>query len=541
MKQIVFFFVVLLAASACMKGQKVDTIIYNGKIHTMDNGNKIVQAIAIRDGKIVEVGPDRQIQNKYRADEFIDAKGKDIYPGLTDAHGHLMLLIQSRLGADLTGSASMDEMLVRVEKFASKSAHKIVIGRGWDQSVWKEDFPDNSRLNALFPDRPVILFRIDAHAVLVNDAALKLAGISSPEKVEGGEIVAKEGKCTGLLIDNAMEKILPFLPVYTDKEKTAVLQEIEQELFQYGITSVHEAGITADELKYLQKVTSSGEIQFDIYAMLWPEKENIDFARKNGVYRKNNLTVRSFKVIGDGSLGSRGACLKQPYTDAPHTHGFLTTTAARMKEIAEICQETGYQMNIHAIGDSTNKMVIDLLTEVNKVNQGHRWRIEHAQVLSSEDIQRLPETGAFPSVQPLHAVSDYRWAVNRLGEERLKTAYAYRTILDKCGMIAIGTDFPVEHFDPFATIHAAVERKDIHNMPAAGFQKTEGLTLDECLKGMTIWPAYASFSEERTGSLEEGKEATFVIFETKVKSSAVFRENYSYMTFVKGKKVYSAE
>lgn len=536
------FLLALCLLSSCYKGQSVDLIVHNARIHTMGEDDKVYEAMAIRDGKIVEVGPDRQIQNKYTADEFIDAGGKDLYPGLTDAHGHLLGLAQQKLSADLTGSRSMEEMIVRLEKYASRSGKSFIVGRGWDQSLWgTAELPDNQRINEAFPDKPVALFRVDGHAVLINDVLLKKLGIDATAKAEGGIVHVKDGKCTGLLVDNAMNPVYGAIPPFPTKEMRKALEEIQEELFQYGITGVHEAGINYGDIALFKQMADDRSLKIDLYAMLYPSKENIAFAQKNGIYRHKNMLIRSFKVIGDGALGSRGACLKHPYSDQPGHYGVLTTSFARMQEIADICESLGYQMNVHAIGDSTNRLVIDLMEKAYALRPDHRWRIEHAQVLSPADILRLGSTGAFPSVQPVHAVSDQRWAAQRLGTERLRGAYAYRSILQQTGVLAIGTDFPVEHFDPFATIHAAVQRKDKENHPGEGFGANEAITLEECLRGMTFWAAMASFQENRTGSLGKGKDATFVIFESPVKSGGSFRENYAYMTFIRGEKVYSGE
>lgn len=275
--------------------------------------------------------------------------------------------------------------------------------------------------------------------------------------------------------------------------------------------------------------------------MLMPSSKNIDFAKKNGIYTYKNLLIRSFKVMGDGALGSRGALLKKPYTDQHNHLGVLTTSIEDMKMVAGICQETGYQMNTHAIGDSTNKILLDLYKRVYGKNRDHRWRIEHAQVIDPKDFDLFGKYAVFPSVQPTHAVSDQRWAEQRIGKERMSGAYAYKTLLDQFGMLAIGTDFPVEQTDPFLTIHAAVQRKNIDNVPASGFYSNEALTLDECLKGMTSWAAFASFQENEIGTLEKGKEATFAIFENPVASTSAFTANFAMYTFIKGKKVYSVE
>ena len=542
MKKISYILVIMLLMTSCFKGKNADLVVFNAKIHSMDDGDHVSQAMAIKDGKILEVGPDRQIMNKYAASETVDAEGKDIYPGFTDAHGHILSLVKQRLNCNLVGSASFNEVLVRLEKYASKSKREFVVGNGWDQSLWGEkELPTNDKLNELFPNRAVAIFRVDGHAVLVNDYFLKKAGIIAATKIPGGMIVLQDGKCTGLLVDNAMDKIVKMIPDFTEKQKIEAILEIQEELFQYGITAVHEAGIDIKDIALFKKMIDNKSLYLEVYAMLLPTDENFKFVEKNGIYKYKNLSIRSFKVFADGALGSRGACLKHAYSDMPNHFGMLTTTIAEINRISDFCQKHGYQMNTHAIGDSTNKVIIDVIQKESELNPGHRWRIEHAQVLDLKDIARLKESGAIPSVQPTHAVSDMRWAEDRLGKDRMKGAYAYQSLIDQCGMIAIGTDFPIEHFNPFLTIHAAVQRKNSDDIPGGGFEILEAISFSDCIKGMTIWAATASFEEGRLGSLEKGKDATFVIFESPVRSTAIFQENFAKMTFIKGKKVYSAE
>ncbi|MEN9999336.1 MAG: hypothetical protein RI922_2326 [Bacteroidota bacterium] len=536
------FAFLLIVLTSCFKGKSVDLIIHNAQIHTMNDKAEVFEAMAIKDGKIVELGAERQILNKYTADEEIDAAGKDVYPGFTDAHGHMLSYAKQLLSADLVGSKSFDEVLVRLEKYQSKHNRKFILGRGWDQSLWgTTEFPTNEQLNKLFPTTPVCLIRIDGHALLANDALLKLANITPTTAVDGGIIHLKDGKCTGLLVDNAMNSVYSLIPEYPKKELIQAMLDVQHELFQYGITGVHEAGIENKDIAFFKELIDQHDFTLNTYAMLMPSKENIAFARKKGIYKYKNLSIRSFKVMGDGALGSRGALLKKPYND-DHAHlGVLTTPVSEMKRIATICELTGYQMNTHAIGDSTNNLLLNIYKGIFEVNKDHRWRIEHAQVVDPKDIALFSQYGIFASVQPTHAVSDQRWAEARLGKERMKGAYAYKSLLQQCGMLAIGTDFPIELTDPFLTIHAAVQRKNSDNFPASGFYSNESISLEECIKGMTIWAAYASFEEERLGTLEKGKEATFSVFVNKVSAGPDYQPNFAAYTYIKGKKVYSVE
>ncbi len=555
----------LILLQSCMKGESADLVIHNANIHTMVDGAKIVEAIAIKDGKIVEVGSERQILNKYSAKKYIDAESKDIYPGFIDAHGHIMSYARQKLSVDLVGCKSYDEMLVRIEKYQSKYNRKFIIGRGWDQSRWKGDeMPTNERLNELFPDIPVCLFRIDGHAILANDYLIKKSDVikkfnKDEELNQGGYIITKVLKenqfisreygraplefvmNTGVFVDNAMNPILDILPDFPEKELNEAILEVQSELLAYGITGVHEAGLKRHEVEILEELMENKSLHLNIYGMLLPTEDNIEFARENGVYQKDNLTIRSFKVYGDGALGSRGAFMKEVYSDKHNHQGYLTTSLKRMTEIATICEEVNYQMNTHAIGDSTNRVMLEIYQDIYSVQPDHRWRIEHAQIVDPNDFYLFAKAGVFPSVQPTHATSDQGWAESRVGEERMKGAYSYRTLLNQFGMIAIGTDFPVELTDPFATIHAAVNRKNTENIPVNGFLSNESITVEQCIKGMTIWAAFASFQENQLGTLEKGKDATLVIFDRPVSAVADYHYNFAHTTIINGKIVYTVE
>ena len=546
-----FFFLVsailISILSSCMKGESVDLIIHNARVNTMNDQNNLEEAIAIKDGIIIEVGAERQILNKYSAAEYIDAEFRDVYPGFIDAHGHIMSYARQKISVDLVGCRSYDEMLVRIEKYQSKHNRNFIIGRGWDQSLWKDDeMPNNKKLNALFPDIPVCLFRIDGHALLANNYLINKSNVvqkvaKDQELSSGGYFMFDDAEMTGVMVDNAMNPILEILPKFPKKELIASILDVQEELLSYGITGVHEAGINNDELELLMELVNKKKLSINIYGMLLPTEKNIEFAKNEGIYKNNNLLVRSFKVYGDGALGSRGACLKKEYSDKHEHIGYLTSSLTKMNRIAKMCKELGYQMNTHAIGDSTNKVMLQLYKDAYMDNPDHRWRIEHAQIVDPNDYTLFADYGVFPSVQPTHAVSDQRWAESRIGSNRMNGAYAYKSLLDQFGMIALGTDFPVELTNPFLTIQAAVNRKNSENFPDNGFLPEEKLNLEQCLKGMTIWASFAAFQENEIGSIEAGKDATIVIFESPVTANEKFKQNFAHTSLIKGKKVYSIE
>jgi predicted amidohydrolase YtcJ len=324
--------------------------------------------------------------------------------------------------------------------------------------------------------------------------------------------------------------VQPFLPNYTQKEYLKALLQVQDELLQYGITGVHEAGIDFEHIAWFKQLISKGKLKLNVYAMLMNTPLNRNFVRQNGRYRFKNLSIRSFKCFADGALGSRGALLKAPYHDHPEGRGLLLTDIARMQNLAQFCVRNGYQMNTHSIGDSANALVLSIYEQVFKQKPDHRFRIEHAQVVDPQDFQKFANFAVFPSVQPTHAVSDADWAEARLGKARMKGAYAYKTLLNQFGMIALGTDFPVELANPFATIQAA------YNSPFG-----QALTLDEIIRGMTIYAAFASFQEKNLGTLEKGKDATLAIFEYPVNGVAGQVQNYAWRTFIKGKCVFKLE
>lgn len=525
-----------------MKGEDADLVIHNAIIYSMDDNNTEYEAVAIRDGKIIELGPERQILNKYSYKESIDAQGREIYPGFTDAHGHLMPYADMKLGINLYGSKSMSEVLVRTEKFLDKEKRSFYVGHGWDQSMWGGDsLPTNERLNELFPNIPICLYRVDGHAALANDTALALANISADSKIAGGMVVVQDGKFTGLLLDNAMDSISKAIPQYAEKDRIAALLEIQDELLQYGVVSVHDAGIANEDLALFRKVAENGKLKLDVHGMLRNSKENRAFVEKNGKVNWGNFYISSFKMFADGALGSRGALLKKPYSDAHNHLGIQITPYDEMQKLAEFCLKHDFQLNTHAIGDSSNAVLLNLYKRAFEVKKDHRWRIEHAQVIDPIDFQLFSEYGVFPSVQPTHAISDMRWAENRLGADRMKGAYAYKSILNQTGIIALGTDFPFDQINPYLTIFAATQRKNMDNQPFAGFNMNEALTMEECIRGITRWAAFACFRENETGSLEKGKEATLIMLDKSLDTGGTFRQNYSMLTIIRGEIVYRVD
>ena len=522
------FMLLVLATTSCMKGVKVDLVVHNGKIHCMDDQNTIEEAMAIRDGIIVEVGPERQILNKYRADEEVDAKQKDIYPGFTDAHTHMFSLAKQNLGVDLTDCSSMEEVEHRVKSYLKNKKRTFVIGRGWDQTRWKEDqMPTNEMISLAFPTVPVALYRIDGHALLVNKALLN--------KINPSKTILLDGPfTTGLFIDNDMSIPEAKLNDFSEQEYAEELLKIQQKLYALGVTGVHEAGLLRWQVALLKRMVEQNKLSLDIYAMLTANEENYQFAQKHGHMVHKNISIRSFKLYMDGALGSRGALLKAPYADRKGFSGQQLTSNDTLSMWIERSLALDYQLNTHAIGDQGNQLVLNAYKRAFEQNPDHRWRIEHAQVVDPSDFHLFGTYAVFPSVQPTHATSDHDWAERRLGKKRLKGAYAYQSLYNQFGMLALGTDFPVEEINPFLTLRAAVLRVNSDNKPLNGYLIKEALDLNTALKGMTIWPQFASFSESKRGMLIQGMEATFFLCEKPISEKNIPAENRSVATYVRG-------
>lgn len=387
------------------------------------------------------------------------------------------------------------------------------MGRGWDQNDWEvKEFPVKDTLDMLFPDTPVAITRIDGHALLVNQAALDAAGITVDTPVEGGEIEKKEGKLTGIIIDNPMTLIENAIPKASKKEQATALLDAEKEALQYGLTTINDAGLDRSVIELIDSLQKAGDLKIRIYAMVSNTPANLDYFLNRDFIKTDKLNVRSIKFYADGALGSRGAALKEPYSDKHGHYGALLSSVEDFKKTAARIAKTDYQMNTHAIGDSANYIVLKTYDSLIGDSENRRWKVEHSQVVDQEDFKYFSKN-IIPSVQPTHATSDMYWAKDRLGAEREKGAYAYKKLFNQAGIIALGTDFPVEKVSPFLTFYAAVARKDLQDYPNGGYMKDQALSREETLKGMTIWAAYSNFEEDEKGSIEPGKFADFVILD----------------------------
>ncbi len=506
----------LLATGCAYKNQEADLVVRNARIITLDSANSVHQAMAVKDGRILELGAEQEILNRYSAASTYDAAGHTIYPGFIDGHCHFFGYGLNKQKIDLQGVKSWSEALARTVAYAKAHPEKQwIIGRGWDQNLWEgQATPTNDSLNLLFPDRPVLLQRIDGHAAVVNQAALDRVGLNANSVIAGGILEVRNGKPTGLLVDNAVEMFQKIFDEADEPTKRKALLDAQADCFAKGLTMVCDAGLDAGTIDLIRTMQKEGVLKMRVYAMVADKPENLERFAKSGPIIEDRLVVRAVKVYGDGSLGSRGALLLKPYADVDSIyHGLMLPTQVHLDEVAGWCKTHGFQMATHCIGDSANRLMLATYGRVLGGTNDLRWRIEHAQCVAPEDLPLFAKYTVIPSMQPTHATSDMLWAIDRIGGERLRTAYALKSLLKQNGLIALGTDFPVEGIDPLGTYYAAVARKNSEGVPAEGFQLADALSLDEALRGMTIWNALASFTENDLGTLEAGKRADFVVID----------------------------
>ncbi|MCI1187218.1 amidohydrolase [Hymenobacter sp. DH14] len=506
-----------LLSNCSARREAVDLLVTNATVYTVDSTFSKTEAFAVKDGKFVAVGSATDLKAKYQAAQEVDAGGKFIYPGFYDAHCHFYRYALALPSADLVGTNSWKEVIQKLQENRKKYPQAAwLTGRGWDQNDWSgKQFPSKDTLDLLFPDVPVLLVRVDGHAAIVNQKALDLAGVTARTPISGG-IIARDaqGRLTGLLVDNATRLVSSKIPDPAPAEAAQLLLQAQQNCLAVGLTSLADAGLDKVNIDQMASLQQQKKLKLRLYAMLTPTPENRAFYLKNGPILTDQLTVSSFKVYADGALGSRGACLVKPYADKPKETGFLLSTEKQFRDLAKELAASKFQMNTHAIGDSANRIILNIYGEALKGQKDRRWRIEHAQVITPADMGKFGQFGIVPSVQPTHATSDMYWAGERLGAERLKTAYAYKELLKQYGQLALGSDFPVENINPLFGFHAAVARQDAKNYPTTGFQMENAISRPDALRGMTTWAAHAAFEEKRKGQIKPGMLADFVVLNT---------------------------
>lgn len=525
--------------------EKVDLIVHNATVYTVDEAFNTASAFAVKDGKFVGVGTDEEILEGFESSEVINLEGGPVYPGLIDAHAHFYRYGLGLKNANLVGTQSFEEILEILQSHREQYPdEEWLLGAGWDQNDWEDQsFPTKEKLDELFPDVPVLLTRIDAHAALANSAAMGQSEVFAKTKeVNGGKIYFDEnGEATGLLVDNAIKLISRYIPEQTETDRIYALIRAQENCFAVGLTGIVDAGLDVNTIELIDSLNQLGELKMRMYVMVTPTEESFTYFKERGKIKTDYLNVRSFKVYGDGALGSRGASLLHPYADDPGNVGFLLQTPEFYDNIARRIYDMGFQMNTHAIGDSTNRVMLDIYGKYLGEDNDLRWKIEHAQVVSLPDIPKFGKYNVIPSVQPTHATSDMYWAGDRLGWARVRTAYTFQDLLKQNGFIALGSDFPVEDINPMYGFHAAVARQDAKNWPEGGWQSENKLSREEALRGMTIWAAFSNFEEDEKGSIEVGKFADFIFTEKDMMTAPEneLRNLKVTATFLGGEKVYT--
>jgi predicted amidohydrolase YtcJ len=545
------FVIAALSATPLLAQQPpADLVVHNARIYTADAARPVVDAMAIRAGRVVftgDVAGARALVGS--STRVLDLGGRTVIPGMTDAHAHVAGLGTSLSNVDLRGTTSYADVVARVvERARTTPKGQWIRGRGWDQNDWGDTrWPTHEALSAALPDHPVILERVDGHAVLVNAAAMRAAKLTRTSRSpDGGEIIkTPQGEPTGVLIDNAEGLVVRVIPPLTREQVKDALKASVAEMHRWGLTGVHDAGSSAQVLELYEELGREGALNIRLYAMISDHAPTLDawFRRGPlvGAY-DGTLWVRSIKLYQDGALGSRGAALLEPYTDAPSTNGLLVSAPEHIREVATRALNAGFQVNTHAIGDRGNRLVLDAYEAIFKARPtaDHRFRIEHAQILHSDDIPRFAKLGVIPSMQASHQTSDMYWAGIRLGETRLRGAYAWRSLLASNVIIPNGSDFPVERVDPLISFKASVARQDAANWPIGGWYPEQRMTREEALLSMTLWPAYAAFQEQELGSLTPGKRADFVVLDQDIMRvpTEMLSDTQVLSTWVGGRSVY---
>lgn len=520
---------------------KAQVVIHKAKqILVCDTAMHMANAMAVENGKIIEVGEYKKIKKNYVKPKIINHGNNYIYPGLIDAHCHFLAYCQGLKECNLMGCKTPAEVVQRLKAFQKSTTHQWLIGRGWDQNLWPgKEYPDLKTLDTAFSNIPVMLKRVDGHAAWLNSAAIKILKIDTRDYVKGGEYIFKRGEFTGVVVDKILDKVYPKVPGLPSEEMIAAVKQGQQTCLAFGLTTLDEAGLSLKQVNYIDSLQKAGILKIKIYAMLEPSAENLNKAIEgptdNGMLHKGG-----FKFYMDGALGSRGALLKHDYCDRMGHKGLLLQDMESFERNCLILFYSNWQVCVHAIGDSANAIALSSMNRIMAIPGDQRWRIEHAQIVDTADMHYFDGKTILPSIQPTHATSDAAWALKRICETRKSEAYAYRSLKEHAGMVAIGTDFPVEDVSPIKSFYSAVTRRDAEGQLDSGFIPSQALSRKDALLGMTYWAAYANKEEKNKGSLEKGKMADFIIMDQNwllCKPEQIKKTNVL-KTFINGEMVY---
>jgi len=532
---------------------QIEKIFVNGYIITMDEDNNDVEALAIGQGKILAIGTTEEIMNSYPDVEMVDLNGKTIMPGIIESHGHLLNLGKGFLELNIAGIKTPQEVVQKVqERVRETPPGQWIVGWGWDEGEWAKNYPTNNELNQVSPENPVYLRGLHGFAGWVNDEALKIAQITKDTpNPPNGEILkdAKTGKPTGILTNQAQKILTQQIPPMTKDIIEKALLLAFKECAKYGLTTVHEAWAATDVLEALYSLKKKNELPIRIYVMIdWRDEKLMEsfFEKGPEIDPDQMLTIRSLKIFVDGSLGARSAAMLEPYSDAPEEKGHIVTPEERFYELTTRAMKSGLQVIVHAIGDRANRITLDVvrraITDVSEA-KNHRLRVEHAQVVALEDIPKFAPLGIVLSMQPPHSTSDMPWAETRVGAERIKGAYAWRSFLDTGVHLTLNSDFPGETLNPFAGMYAALTRQNPDGEPEGGWYPEQCLTREEVLRGYTIEAAYSGFEEDIKGKILPGMLADFIVLSDNILTIPA-QDLLSFQveqTYVGGKLIYNSQ
>ncbi|MCF8230634.1 MAG: amidohydrolase [Bacteroidales bacterium] len=494
--------------------EKADLIVKNARIYTVDAGFSVQSSFAVKDGRFIEVGKNEEIEQRYHAGKVIDMEGKPVYPGFIDGHCHFYHYGVNKMRyADLTGTSSFEEILNILQKHHKNNPAEWLLGRGWDQNEWPvKDFPTNRELNKQYPNTPVVLTRVDGHAVVANEEAIARAELAESD-IPKDEAIYNDGKLTGVFLEGTADRLRDQIPAPQRAEKEEALLTAQNDCFSVGLTSVVDAGLEKPVIDVIDSLQKGGDLKMRMDVMLTPNEENIEAYVKKGHYKTTRLHIHSIKLYADGALGSRGACLLEPYEDDPDNYGLLVNKPDFYCDMFELAYNNNYQVNTHAIGDSAVRFLLNEYSQYLKPDNDRRWRIEHAQIVHPEDFDKFGKYNIIPSMQATHATSDMGWAPARIGQKRMQGAYALKELMKQNGWLVNGTDFPIEGINPVYTFYTSVVRKNLQGHPEDGFQMENALSRKNALRSITLWAAKGSFEEKEKGSIEPGKKADFVVLD----------------------------